>query len=454
MRPSTRIPIVLSTFLLCTSMLAQAPASVDATPKPHVEQHPSMNDAPPQTNEADGAQRRPLLAETNVDGAGAVYTDASVYTTSGVMLDATPTYPNIAARLGDNGTSAFTVFARTGDPLLRVRGEGNVLIGATSPAAKLNVLSRTPNFAASEFLTSTAMTVTGSQNDRGGRDAVFQNIAAGVTNSGFVSGALSQGYLVGGGTLAAAYGAQVDVGISGTSTGTITNAYGTRTRVVTADGTITNAFAHYISQVQGTNGYGVYVTDLEAANAYAFYSAGATDKVFMNGSVGIGIANPAAGVKLHVVGDARFDGTVTGTNIRAKYQDVAEWVPATEDMVPGTVVVLNPAATNEVMPSHRQFDTTVAGVVSEQPGVILGAEGPKKEQIATTGRVKVRVDATRGAIRVGDLLVTSDRPGIAMRSTPVEVNGIELHRPGTILGKALEPLADGVGEILVLLSLQ
>ena len=54
----------------------------------------------------------------------------------------------------------------------------------------------------------------------------------------------------------------------------------------------------------------------------------------------------------------------------------------------------------------------------------------------------------------GILLVTSDKPGTAMRSIPVDVAGISLHRPGTIVGKALEPLASGEGEILVLLSLQ
>ena len=41
-----------------------------------------------------------------------------------------------------------------------------------------------------------------------------------------------------------------------------------------------------------------------------------------------------------------------------------------------------------------------------------------------------------------------------MKSQPVEVAGIEIHRPGTLIGKALEPLAGGQGEILVLLSLQ
>jgi hypothetical protein len=75
-------------------------------------------------------------------------------------------------------------------------------------------------------------------------------------------------------------------------------------------------------------------------------------------------------------------------------------------------------------------------------------------QVATTGRVKVRVDASKHAIALGDLLVTSDVPGMAMKSLPLSINGRSFHQPGTILGKALEPLEKGQGEILVLLSLQ
>jgi len=74
--------------------------------------------------------------------------------------------------------------------------------------------------------------------------------------------------------------------------------------------------------------------------------------------------------------------------------------------------------------------------------------------VATTGRVKVKVDASRHPIRIGDLLVSSGKPGVAMRSRPIRAGGALLHRPGTIIGKALEPLAKGEGEILVLLSLQ
>ena len=98
--------------------------------------------------------------------------------------------------------------------------------------------------------------------------------------------------------------------------------------------------------------------------------------------------------------------------------------------------------------------TTVAGVVSAQPGVLLGEAGASKEMVATTGRVRVRVDATSAPIAVGDLLVTSDKSGAAMKSIPLDLAGVPIHRPGTLIGKALEPLASGEGQILVLLSLQ
>jgi hypothetical protein len=165
------------------------------------------------------------------------------------------------------------------------------------------------------------------------------------------------------------------------------------------------------------------------------------------GKVGIGTTAPATA--LHVVGDI----TVTG-NIAAKYQDVAEWVPTTQKLQAGTVVVVDAGGSNRVLASSSAYDTGVAGVVSAQPGIALGERAEDKALVATTGRVKVKVDATRAPIHAGDLLVTSDTEGVAMKSVPVDLGGAKIHRPGTIIGKALEPLEKGTGEILVLLSLQ
>lgn len=72
--------------------------------------------------------------------------------------------------------------------------------------------------------------------------------------------------------------------------------------------------------------------------------------------------------------------------------------------------------------------------------------------VATTGRVTV--EATRAPVRFSDLLVTSDVEGVAMKSVPVGLGGASVHRPGTIIGEALEPLAVGAGEILVPLGMQ
>ena len=141
-------------------------------------------------------------------------------------------------------------------------------------------------------------------------------------------------------------------------------------------------------------------------------------------------------------------------NIAAKYQDVAEWVPARAAVPPATVVVIDSNNVNMVQSSGKAYDTRIAGVVSAQPGVILGEPGDDKVKVAHNGRVKVKVDAAYGPIAVGDLLVTSPTPGHAMRSEPLDVVGTLMHRPGTLLGKALEPLSEGCGEILVLLTLQ
>ena len=165
------------------------------------------------------------------------------------------------------------------------------------------------------------------------------------------------------------------------------------------------------------------------------------------GNVGIGTTAPAN--KLHVAGSITVDG-----NINAKYQDLAEWVDSSQELPAGTVVVLDSAKSNQVIASTQSYDSRVAGVISLQPGVTLGERGEGRVLVSTTGRVKVKVDATNSPINIGDLLVTSDKEGVAMKSVPVEIGGIRIHRPGTLIGKALEPLAKGTGEILVLLSLQ
>ena len=214
------------------------------------------------------------------------------------------------------------------------------------------------------------------------------------------------------------------------------------------DGTaFTRGGANIKFSVSGPVAAGSMPTDLVFATGSSGTGTGRM-RIASDGLVTVGNAGET-GSKLTVHGNLTVTGTINGT-----YQDLAEWVPAREPISAATVVVLDPSAANQVTASSAAYSTAVAGVVSDQPGLLLGEAGDAKVKVATTGRVRVKVDATKRPIAIGDLLVSSDVPGVAMVSEPVDVGGVKIHRPGTLIGKALQPLASGQGEILVLLSLQ
>jgi hypothetical protein len=182
---------------------------------------------------------------------------------------------------------------------------------------------------------------------------------------------------------------------------------------------------------------------------------GSGSNITLFGDTQLGLAAGGA-VQMTLTGaGASFAGNVVvNGNIGAKYQDVAEWVDSGEPLEAGTVVIIDKTATNRVLASKKSYDGSVAGAISPQPGVVLGEPGPGRVLVAQSGRVRIKADAKFGAIRPGDLLVTSPTKGHAMRSKPVKIGDHLVHRPGTVIGKALEALPKGQGEILVLITLQ
>jgi hypothetical protein len=119
---------------------------------------------------------------------------------------------------------------------------------------------------------------------------------------------------------------------------------------------------------------------------------------------------------------------------------------------PGTVMVIDPGG--GLCPSEAAYDRRVAGVVAGagdcRPGVLLGRQPGSSAGVAVAliGRVYCKVDAAYGAIDVGDLLTTSPVSGHAMKAT----DAARSH--GTVLGKALQPLAKGRGLVPILVALQ
>ena len=420
---------------------------------------------------------------------------------SGTMVDYAQISGGITSNTAGSETGVLAFYTRAGGSLserMRITSNGEVGIGTSSPDVKLQVFhSSTNTNLANIGLPDLALGLRNTSNTNGNMTIISFQDAAGYGNVNI--GAIQKDQTnhaadlvfltrantttfgermrirsdgnVGIGSTNPTYRLDVQGGSINTSQGICFNG-----DCKTAWSQVSSQWANgtgSINYAGGTVGIGItsplYSLDVNGgANSFrakaASALAGDTIATFenntaiqmivrANGNVGIGNTGPTE--KLHVTGNIKVTGNIdVGGNINAKYQDVAEWVESSQELPAGTVVILDPTKSNQVIASTAAYDSRVAGVISLRPGVTLGEAGEGRVLVAATGRVKVKVDATNGPIQIGDLLVTGDKAGFAMKSVPVDIGGIRMHRPGTLIGKALEPLAHGTGEILVLLSLQ
>jgi len=206
-------------------------------------------------------------------------------------------------------------------------------------------------------------------------------------------------------------------------------------------------------------------------------------RVAPSGCVGIGTTNPVA--TLQVQGDEanllalydsanpvdiKFKVAKTGnvyadgsyysptTAVQAGSADVAERINTSEWVEPGNVVEIDPDHPGFFRKARSPYSTRVAGIISTSPGVVLGnnfdASADKWEDnrpvLAIAGRVPVRVTAENGAIQVGDLLVSSSAPGVAMKALD------QVACIGATIGKAMGPLLEeeGTGVIMAQVMLR
>jgi len=111
----------------------------------------------------------------------------------------------------------------------------------------------------------------------------------------------------------------------------------------------------------------------------------------------------------------------------------------------GTVVMIDPVEGNRVLPASQPYYTRVARVVSAQPGIILGEPGDDKVKVAHSGQGRCPIRADQGGRSVSHQC--HSRICYALKAWCF--NGISMHRPGSIISKALEPriptCIDGVG---------
>jgi hypothetical protein len=74
--------------------------------------------------------------------------------------------------------------------------------------------------------------------------------------------------------------------------------------------------------------------------------------------------------------------------------------------------------------------------------------------ITVQGLAQVKVDAAFGAIAAGDLLTVGDSASVLAQPLSVEGGATAQYQGGTLIGKALEPLANGKGLVWVMIDLR
>jgi hypothetical protein len=173
------------------------------------------------------------------------------------------------------------------------------------------------------------------------------------------------------------------------------------------------------------------------------------------------------GVPLYVEGKAGITGGLAPGHITDRFINRSGQRLRTGDVVKlkGTPIARFSGENNkipiaEVTLADRENDSKVIGIVDSEsipgpdtPDTRVGADDPtfvedgsELDVVILGAYAHCKVDATETPIEVGDLLTSSNNPGHAKKATDPKL--------GSIIGKALEPLATGTRYIAVFVNIQ
>jgi hypothetical protein len=161
---------------------------------------------------------------------------------------------------------------------------------------------------------------------------------------------------------------------------------------------------------------------------------------------------PANVARINAAGRGFFNGGTQTTGA-----DLAEAFDVNGDLQSyeaGDVLVISTDKDRAVAKSGEPYSTLVAGVYATKPGVLLTEEHidtdiSDKVPMGVIGVIPTKVCMEGGAIKRGDMLVTSSQAGVAMKADPDKV------KVGQVIGKALQDYnGSAVEKIKVLVSIK
>jgi hypothetical protein len=160
------------------------------------------------------------------------------------------------------------------------------------------------------------------------------------------------------------------------------------------------------------------------------------------------------GDALRVNGRSEFTGVIDlrgrakGSAFPANIVEMFE-IEESEFIHSGDLLVVSDAGNSVLARSHGSYTRSVVGVVSGNPALVMQNSGIERKAypVVLAGRTLCRVDARARAVKPGDFIVTSDTPGCGMAGDIDSFGKI-----GTVIGKALDGLAEGIGLIPVFIS--
>jgi len=225
-------------------------------------------------------------------------------------------------------------------------------------------------------------------------------------------------------------------------------------RYTDAAGTIQKSFSTSTFQSVPTNaaGYAGFIFD-----SLTTLSTGSDDRYVVSfRNNGTKLASLSAEGNWRILGTLYAVSNIVGTP--GNPGDLAENVDIkpSENVEPGDVIIVSNFATETTMgwgfyeKSKQSYETKIAGVVSTRPTITMGYTlTENKALLAIGGQVPVKVTNENGAIEAGDLLVTSSKPGYAMK---FDSNNTTTDAVVGVVGVALESFDGEEGKILVLLK--